>query len=199
MEAGTVLFEKGAPVTHVVFPQSGVISIIEEMPDGRAVEKLSIGPEGFVGFTLIMGGGTSLGKNVVQVKCSALWVSMDDLDIALERYECVREAMLRYAKSLIVQLMESVACRSLHTASQRVSRWIMHAHDRVHGEIFHLTQESIANLLALRRATVNAVCSELMNAGAISYQRGNLIVADRALLRAHCCDCYDRIQAATLR
>jgi CRP-like cAMP-binding protein len=106
--------------------------------------------------------------------------------------------MLRYAKSHTVQLMESVACNSLHTAEQRVARWLLHAHDRVEGDTYSVTQEAIAMLLALRRATVNAICTDLMNAGAISYHRGSLRVTNRAVLHERACECYERIRLASL-
>lgn len=198
MTVGDVIFEDGAPVTHAVFPHEGVVSMIAEMENGRSVEKSSVGPEGFLGFTHIMGGGPSLGKSVVQIAGSAAWVSIGHFDIALERFQCVRETMLRYAKSHTVQLMESVACNSLHTAEQRVARWLLHAHDRVNGDTFYLTQETLARLLALRRATVNAICAGLMNVGAISYHRGTLSVTDRSRLHEQACGCYERICRASL-
>lgn len=198
MRAGEVVFDNGHPVIHVVFPHSGVVSIIAEMSNGRSVEKSSIGREGLLGFSVIMGGGDSLGRSVVQVAGEASWVSVADLDVALDRFFCVREAMLRYAKSHIVQLMESVACNSLHSAEQRVARWLLHAHDRVADDTFYITQETVATLLALRRATVNAICTDLMDAGVISYHRGSLSVTDRPLLQQRACECYGRIRKAAM-
>lgn len=198
LRTGDVILADGAPVTHVIFPHEGVISIVAEMADGRSVEKTSVGNEGFVGLALIMGGGASFGRWVVQVPGTASWVSIEDLDVALEKFQCVREIMLRYAKAHTLQLMESVACNSLHTAQQRIARWLLSAHDRVCGDTFYLTQESISKLLALRRATVNTVCSDLMNSGAISYHRGSLTVADRTVLQSHACECYQRIRDASL-
>lgn len=195
---GDVIFEDGAPVTHAVFPHEGVVSFIAEMGNGRSVEKSSIGPEGFVGFALIMGGGASFGKSVVQVPGRASWVSITDVDVALARFSCVRQVMLRYAKSHTVQLMESVACNSLHTAEQRVARWLLQAHDRVKGDSFYVTQEAVGKLLALRRATVNMICSELMDVGAIAYHRGTLSVTNRRALHDRACICYDRIRSASL-
>jgi CRP-like cAMP-binding protein len=198
MRFGEVLFEHGAPMTHMVFPHEGVVSIVAEMENGKTVEKASIGLEGFLGFVMIMGGGTALGRSIVQVPGSATWVTVADVDTALERFVCVREIMLRYAKSLIVQLLESVACNSLHTAEQRVSRWLLHAHDRMGGDKFHLKQESLAQALGLRRATVSSACSDLMEAGAISYLRGKLTVTNRSVLHERSCACYDRVKNAEL-
>lgn len=198
VEIGEVIYEAGETFTHAVFPHSGVISLLSEMDDGRSVEKASIGNEGFLGFTYLLGGTDALSRTVVQVPGYASWLAMSDLDEAMERFVCVREAMLRYSKALIVQLMETVCCNSLHSAEQRVSRWLLHAHDRMDMSPFLLTQESLARALGLRRATVSEASSELMRSGAIAYTRGAVTVLDRTILRAHACDCYDRIVAASM-
>lgn len=195
---GDVIFGDGAPVTHAVFPNEGVISYMAEMEDGRSVEKASIGLEGFVGVSLVMGGGNAVGRTVVQVAGSAFWLSIDDLNAAHERFVCVRDAMLRYSKSLIVQLMESVACNSLHTAEQRVTRWLLQTHDRVAGDSFMLTQETVSQVLGLRRATVSGICSGLFEDGVISYHRGLVAIVDRATLEARACECYQRVREASL-
>ncbi|WP_378945746.1 Crp/Fnr family transcriptional regulator [Mesorhizobium sp. ANAO-SY3R2] len=195
---GDVIFADGAPVTHAVFPNDGVISYMAEMEDGRSVEKASIGFEGFVGVPLVMGGGNAVGRTVVQVAGDASWLSIDDLNAAHERFVCVREAMLRYSKSLIVQLMESVACNSLHTAEQRVTRWLLQTHDRVRGDTFILTQETVSQVLGLRRATVSGICSELFMDGIVNYHRGHIAIRDRSALQGRTCECYRRVLDASL-
>jgi CRP-like cAMP-binding protein len=102
--------------------------------------------------------------------------------------------MLRYLKCLIVQLLESVACNSLHNADQRVSRWLLEAHDRIAGNTLQVTQEALSQALGLRRATVNAVCTKLMDEGAIHYARGELSVLSDRKLKRHSCECYGRIR-----
>ena len=196
MNAGDVVFEEEATVTHAVFPHEGVVSLIAPMENGRSVEKSLIGSEGFLGFVIVMGGKTVFGRSVVQVAGSASWVPVDRVEEALVRFSCVRDVMLRFTKAHMAHLMESLACASLHSAEQRVARWLLHTHDRVEGDAFHVTQESIAALLALRRATVNAACTELMSAGAISYHRGAVRVTDRDRLLGRACGCYGRIRKA---
>jgi CRP-like cAMP-binding protein len=197
METGDILFDDGAPLSHAVFPLDCVVSFIADFPGHQSVERASVGAEGYLGFALVMESKNSLGKAVVQIPGKALWLAAPDFELALQRDDGVRSAMLRYARSLIVQLMDTAACNSLHTAEQRVARWLLQARDRVGRDEFHVTQEAISQLLALRRATVNAVCSDLMNTGAITYNRGHLIVTDREALHARCCTCYDRIRLAT--
>ncbi len=195
---GEVLYEEGAPFTHAVFPHEGVISLMAEMEDGKTVEKTSIGHEGFIGFSLLMGGSDAISRTVVQVPGYASWLSVEHLDEALADFVCVRDAMLRYAKSLIFQTMESVACNGLHTAEQRVSRWLLHALDRVRGDRFAVTQQALAEVLGLRRQTVSEVCSQLHEAGIIDYSRGTLTVVRRDDLQHRSCQCYSRVRRASL-
>lgn len=197
IRAGDILFEEGAAITHAIFPHDGLVSLIARMQNGRTVEKSLIGPEGFLGFAIVMGGDTVFGQAVVQVAGRASWLAVADAHSALRRYEALREAMLRFTKGHMAQLMESLACASLHTARQRVSRWLLQAHDRVAGDEFHITQETVATLLALRRATVNEICAGLASAGAISYHRGVLSITDRGRLLDSACECYGRIRLAT--
>ncbi|MBZ0163531.1 MAG: Crp/Fnr family transcriptional regulator [Notoacmeibacter sp.] len=194
IHAGDVIFEDGVPFTHAVFPHEGVLSLMAQEEHGRTVEKASIGREGFLGFAFLLGGGSAISRSIVQVPGYASWLAIRDLDEALEQYECVRQAMLLYAKSLISQLMESVACNTLHSAEQRVTRWLLHAHDRVDGDVVMVTQQAIANALGMRRATINEACSNLQQAGTISYSRGIVNFIDRPALEERVCQCYGRIR-----
>jgi CRP-like cAMP-binding protein len=49
LDQGLVLQEAGEPVEHVYFPQTGMISLLAVMQDGREVETATIGREGGVG------------------------------------------------------------------------------------------------------------------------------------------------------
>lgn len=199
LETGAVLHEERDTFTHAIFPHSGILSLMTEMADGRSVEKTSIGREGFVGFTYLLGNTGAISKTVVQVPGYASWLAIEHLDEAMDRFVCIRDAMLYYSKSLIVQLMETVACNALHTAENRVSRWLLHADDRMGAKDFQLTQESLSMALGMRRATVSEISSALMRSGAISYSRGVVSVLDRSILRSHACECYDKIARADMR
>jgi CRP-like cAMP-binding protein len=196
---GETIYQIGAPFTYTVFPHSGLLSLMAVMEDGRTVEKTSIGPEGFLGFVLLMGGGAAVSTSVVRIAGHASWLSIEDLNKALAEFECVRETMLRYAKSLITQLMETVACNSLHSAEQRITRWLLTAHDCMEGDTMGLTQQAVAESLGLRRATVSEVCSQFMASELIEYSRGRLTILDRAGLEARACECYRRIRNSVMR
>jgi CRP-like cAMP-binding protein len=196
LSPGQVLYEDNAPFTHAIFPHEGVISMNADLSDGRGVEKASIGYEGFCGITLVMGGGESISQCAVVVPGYASWLAIEELDEAIARFPCVRHAMLRYAKCLIIQLLESVACNSLHSSEERIARWLLHADDRIVDGSLQVTQATLSQSLGLRRATVNTVCTRLMENGAITYARGEMRLLDRELMKQRACGCYGRISLA---
>jgi len=193
---GQTLYQEGDQITHAIFPHEGVVSMMAEMQNGRRVEKVAVGNEGFIGICCILGGGDAISTSLVQVEGYASWISIKDLDEAYASYPCVGLEMLHYAKTLTVQLMESIACNTLHSAEQRVSRWLLSAHDRVSSASFQLTQKAVSEVLGLRRATVNSVCKALMDRGILDYSRGTVTITDSTLLEGTACECYGRIRKA---
>lgn len=196
MHFGEVIFEPTGTLSHAVFPHSGQVSLIATREDGRIAEQTALGPEGMIGLSIILGGGSALNRSVTRIPGVATWIPAHVMTEALQRFPCLYAALILYARSLILQLMESVSCNSLGHAPERVARWLLHAHDAVHGDTILITQESLAEALGLRRATVNAVCTELARDGIITYTRGKVIVLDRAALEARASDAYARIAAS---
>lgn len=195
MSPGEVLYETGAPFSHAIFPHTGAISLMTEMEGGRSIEKASVGREGFVGLALVMGGRHALSRSTVQLAGYASWLSLNDLDAAHVEFSCVRHAMQNYARAFIVQLMESVACNSLHNSEPRVARWLLEASDRMGDEAFLIKQDSLSHILGLRRATVSEACSRFQGEGFIRYRRGLLLITDREGLERRACGCYGRIRS----
>jgi CRP-like cAMP-binding protein len=67
--------------------------------------------------------------------------------------------------------MQSTACNAVHSVEQRLSRWLLMAHDRVGKDEFPLTQEFAAMMLGTSRPTVTVVAGTLQKAGLIKYHR----------------------------
>jgi hypothetical protein len=55
IEQGELLEERGEPVELVHFPQSGMVSLIVELPEDRAIEVGTVGSEGAIGLTVGLG------------------------------------------------------------------------------------------------------------------------------------------------
>lgn len=196
LTAGEILFRDGEPRTHAIFPHEGVVAIVARMADGRRAEMAAVGFEGFVGFGLLDNREAAVGATMVEVPGLAAFLAAADLIAAREQFECVWEAMLHYATTLIGQLMVSAACNSLHGAEQRIARRLLETRDRMVGETFALTQQTLAEALSLRRATVGATCARLQREGAIRYSRGALTILDQERLEAVACECRRRVREA---
>ncbi len=199
MLVGEILYEEGKPITHIMFPHSGVVSLQATMHDGRTVERTSVGLEGFLGFNHILGEPKFPCQAVVQISGHASWLSLSEFEQAISQFEGIRPILLRYTMSHIQRIMQAVACASSHTATQRIACWLLHANDRTLGSNFELTQLALSNVLSLRRATVSEACSHLQSLGSLSYSRGMLSIVDRDILEDLACECYRAVHKISLQ
>jgi hypothetical protein len=60
---------------------------------------------------------------------------------------------------------------------------------------FPLTQESLAQMLGVRRASVTMAAGALQDAGFIRYSRGRVAILDRKGLENAACECYGIIRS----
>src|SRR5688500_11124218 len=188
--ARKIVVQPNEPNTHLWFPVTAVFSIITIMPDGRAVEVGTAGPEGMVGISVLLGVDSMPRQIFAQIAGEVLRIDRSAFLSALERHPDFRARLLRYAQAFIDDVAQSVACNRLHTLEQRCARWILKTHDRVHGDYLPLTQQFLAFMLGVRRAGVSVAAESLQRAGLIRYQRGKVTVLDRAALEEVACPCY---------
>ncbi|MEP6741019.1 MAG: helix-turn-helix domain-containing protein [bacterium] len=81
-----------------------------------------------------------------------------------------------------------------HHVAERLARWLLTCHDRVHGDELKLTQEFIAEMLGTRRSGVSEAAMMLQGAGLIRYSRGHITILDRAGLEEFACECYATVK-----
>ena len=67
-------------------------------------------------------------------------------------------------------------------------------HDRVANDTIRLTQDFVAQMLGVRRASVSVVAAALQKAGFIRYRRGVVDVIDREGLEQTSCECYSVVR-----
>lgn len=163
--AGEVIFEPDSQLIHLVFPQSGLISVQATLQDGRVVEKISIGIDGFIGLNYLFGETRSTSRAVAIVAGSGSWISVADFKEGVAKFECVRDVMLGYSMQTIRRLMGTVVCASSHHAVQRIATWLLQAHDRCAVDGFDLTQRAVANIFGFRLATVGEAFARLGSVG----------------------------------
>lgn len=187
-----ILHEYDQPIEHVYFPESCVGSVVGVMADASAVETATIGFEGMVGIMLFFGTDRMAAQAFCQVPGEAYRLPAAQFQQVV-RTPSVHSMLGRYAQALFTQVGQSAACNRMHTMKQRCARWLLQTHDRVHANEFTLTQDFLAQMLGVRRATVTEAAGALQQAGVISYKHGRITVLDRPGLEKMCCECYSII------
>lgn len=191
--SGEVLYQADAPLLNLIFPHDGIISFQYVLNDGRTVEKLSVGKDGFVGVPFLFGETRFPCHAITVISGNASWISVHEFNDAMARFSCIQPALESYTMRVLKHLMQSVVCASVHSASQRIATWLLFADDRSQTSSFDITQRTLANIFGLRLATVGDACAKLGMAGAIDHSRGTMSIADRESLERQACECYQAV------
>lgn len=195
LEPRAVLFEPLRTIEHVYFIEAGVASIVGLLEDRTSVEVATVGPEGMVGLPVFLGGMSTPGQAFMQVPGSALRLPSGALREEVRRGGALAELLGRYTQAMLTMIAQTSACNRLHPIEQRCARWLLSTHDRVPGDSFELTQIFLAQMLGVRRASVNEAARRLNDRGLIDYVRGRVRILDRKGLEDAACECYGIVSA----
>jgi hypothetical protein len=86
--------------------------------------------------------------------------------------------------------MQSAICNRFHTLTQRLSRWLLTAADRVATSRLELTQEYLAQMIGAQRSAVVEVVGQLETQGFLVHTRGCLDLVGRVGMEKAACECY---------
>ena len=190
-----VIVAGGDEFSHAYFPETAVLSVINNMGDGSAVEIGTVGNEGFVGIGVVLGVPTSLHLTVCQIPGLVQRVPAGVLAAASAESESLRRVLHRFTCVFIGQISQTAACNARHDIEQRCARWLLMCHDRVGGlDTFSLKHEYLAIMLGVRRTGVTIAAGALQEAGLIRYRRGVIRIVDRAGLEGRACECYQVVR-----
>jgi hypothetical protein len=189
------LYPVDGPIESVYFPLTLMASILVEAGSRTAVDLATVGNEGMLGSMLGLNVMRAWGRTLVQVRGLAVKLPAAVLLAHLERQPLFRTILAHYHDAFIRHIFQVGACNLLHTMEERCARWLLMTQDRVGQATFALTQQFLAQMLGVRRATVGLALGLLKRAGLITYARGRFQIRDRAGLEATACLCYARITA----
>ncbi|WP_035681526.1 Crp/Fnr family transcriptional regulator [Bradyrhizobium liaoningense] len=191
IQRDSALVRSGDRLEHLFFPLSGAIAAITELPNGQTVATAIIGHEGAVGLTSSLGASASPATAVVRIPGTALQISRAQFLAAQHRSPAIVSMVQVFTMSLLTQLQQMAACNALHSVEARLARWLLHISDRANGgDLLPLTQETLSELLGVRRTTVTHVVSTMRASRALKSDRRGQIEIDRPRLEALACECY---------
>jgi CRP-like cAMP-binding protein len=189
-----VLHESGDTLKSGYFCNTGLVSVLTVMPDGRSVEVGLIGKEGFVGLPLIAGFRSSPIRAFAPIEGTAFRIDGEVLVEILRQCPALERKLQRFSQMLTMQVMQVAACNRLHEVDERLARWLLMGQDRVGSKSLPLTQELLGQTLGTRRSSVSTAAGILQKAGLITCRRGAIDILKRRNLENAACDCYAMMQ-----
>lgn len=192
---GQCLLQPGGRLDDVYFPTGGYVSLMLPLQGGGALEVGLIGNEGMWGIDAALGAHTSPLRVMVQGGGAALRMTSHRFRQEMDASQALRQLLNRYIVVSLRQLAQAAACMHSHLVEGRLARCLLMTQDRAHADNFHLTHETLAYLLGVRRVGVTVAASALQQRKLIAYHRGHIAILDRVGLKVAACECY----AADLR
>jgi CRP-like cAMP-binding protein len=186
-----VVQEAEETIKYAYFVDSGLVSILSVMQDGKSVEVGLTGKEGCTGLQLSVGFSTSDTRALVQVAGTAFRISTPSLLKALLQCPVLERRMHQYLQMMAMQGAQVAACNRLHEVDERLARWLLMSQDRIGSDVVPLTHEFLAHMLGTRRSSVTVAAGLLSKAGLITYSRGHVKIENRDRLEDAACECYE--------
>jgi CRP-like cAMP-binding protein len=187
------LFEVNEPFERVLFPLTGMGSLVTGLKDGTTLEAQTVGREGFMGLPLFHGITVARCKGITQVEGDFYQLSPKDFISLLKVAPELNLMLHRYAQFSNEVVAQSAACNSMHLIEQRCARWLLLTADAVGRKDFSLTQEFLSQMLAVRRPGVTVAIGTLERQGLIEHRYGRVSISDVDGLKKVSCECYQTI------
>ena len=176
---GMVIEKPDRPTEHVVFPVSGVGSIIALGAGGRSIEAGLFGRDGMSGVSVLLGVHGTPHETRVQVPGSGVTIAGEKLRELLGQSVTLHQHLLRFVHTLMIQMGQTALSNGQAKLEERLARWLLMCHDRVRDDRIRLTHEFLSVMLGVRRAGVTVGTHLLEGKGLIRAARGEITILDR--------------------
>lgn len=195
----SVLGEAGSALRHVYFPHGGSVSIIVSLSDGQTIEVAMLGRDSVVGGGAALADGIAPADAVVLFPGTASTLEITAFRTIAATSLSFRGLIMRHEQVLLAHAQQSLLCNTMHPVEARLARWLLRARDLSDNVNLPLTQETLAEMIGVRRNAISLVAHALQRAGIIRYSRGQIEIIDLPALKATSCDCYSAVKASHSR
>ncbi len=189
-----ILYESGETPSYMFFPTTAIVSLQYLTEMGSSSELAVVGNDGVVGVSLFMSGTKAINQAQVNSAGHGYRLRAQLAKKLINNSNTMLTMLLRYSQAMFTQVAQTAVCNRHHSVDQQLSRRLLLSLDRLSSNDIMMTQETIANMLGVRRESVTEAALKLQDAGAIKYSRGHITVLNRKLLEKRSCECYSMEQ-----
>ena len=191
-----LLVAANSPIDTIYFLEDGIASVVARNNNGEQTEVGIFGREGFSAPPILLGNTQTPHETFMRVDGgTALKISAAQLRKAAYASRTLRDHLLRYINTFLIQTASSVVSNAHHSIETRLARWLLMCHDRTDGDDIYLTHEFIGMMIAAQRSGVTLTLHVLEGYGAIKSSRGKVTVMNRSLLAETAGDSYGAPEA----
>jgi hypothetical protein len=191
-DAGTVVAETTQPISHVVFPTQGVLTLQPATLPG--VNLGMIGREGLVNLAPSFDAAVKSYKVVAATSGEGCRLDAARLRAAMTESGEVLRLLLQYQHVLTSQMTQTAVCRHHHTLEQQICRWLLMGMDWFENHMCVMPTQLATEFVGQRTEDIKAVVHSLQEAFLIECEWPRVSVSNREGLLRRCCDCYATIK-----
>jgi CRP-like cAMP-binding protein len=187
LSSGTEIFHSGKQNSGLYFPSTCSVSAQVELANGVCTDIYLLGRQGFFGSATPNRGTyykATVRKPGFAYRCPSHIFTQEML-----RAQGVLLLALRAARITMEEMAKNITCRTFHSASQQVARWMMAYMQDDHVDAIDITHNDLADAIGVRRERVTLVLNQIESHGAISLKRGFIKINDCDSLSKFSCDC----------
>jgi CRP-like cAMP-binding protein len=194
---GQSIYESGAPIGQVYFVETGLLSMSAPPDSAQARVVVDVfGRQWAAGLTVLLTPDAfSFHETIVQLPGVARRIPTSVLRDIIGRLPVLQGILLRAIDVSLVRVSQNAVCQAIHPLQQKLARWLITLHDLESNEALDVTQDMLADTLAVKRPRLATALSALEAEGLIRHSRGRVQVCDIGGLEAAACECHARLNA----
>ncbi len=188
--AGERVEQPGESIRQVIFPESGVLSVMAVGASEARLKSGLIGREGMTGIPLVLGAEFATHETRVEIAGAGHAVAAEDLRVILRARPTILAVLLRNVQAFAVQTAHAALDHASGSIDQRVARWLLMAQDRMETVELQVTHGLVAIALGVRRANVTNAIQRLEGGHIVHARRGAIVIRSRERLEHVARDSY---------
>ncbi|WDR01894.1 Crp/Fnr family transcriptional regulator [Devosia algicola] len=171
--------QPGSIIESVIFPETGLLSVVAHLPEGRDIEVGIVGRDGMSGTGVVQFDEIAAFSTFVQIEGRGLKLDVKSLRVALAQSISLNIIFNRYARSFAIQIASTALANGRSRLEERLARWLVMVQDRIDSDKIAITHEFLSVMLGVRRSGVTDALHILEGRGLVRANRGEIVIRDR--------------------